>query len=156
MSSGLEIQIKEASLPLEISFIGRIDEDSTFDSVISLNESEVIFNLSEVSFINSCGIREWIEFQKKLGPNLKIIYRECPQVIIEQMNIVKGFIKEGGQIESFYAPYYSNNDDEEFKILISPSEVIDGKAPEKKSESGEVLEFDDIEVQYFGFLGKNG
>ena len=68
------------------------------------------------------------------------------------MNIVKGFIKEDGIIESFYAPYYSEDNDEEIKILIKPDQVIDGKAPIIKSDSGETLEFDDIEAQYFNFL----
>jgi len=104
--------------------------------------------------INSCGIRDWVEFQKNIDDSVQIIYQNCPQVIIEQINIIKGFIKEGGIIESFYAPYYDEKNDKEIKILITPDEVVDGKAPVKKNEDGEELDFDEIELQYFNFLKK--
>jgi hypothetical protein len=70
------------------------------------------------------------------------------------MNIVAGFIHPHGEIESFFAPYYSETSDQEVKLLITPSEVLDGKAPSKKNDAGEELEFDDIEAQYFNFLKK--
>ena len=102
--------------------------------------------------INSCGIRDWVEYQKRIPDQVKIVYSKCPQVIIEQINIIKGFIREGGIVKSFYAPYYDENNDQEVKILITPSEVVDLKAPEKKNDDGDILEFDEIELQYFNFL----
>jgi hypothetical protein len=108
--------------------------------------------LSGVDKINSCGIREWIKFQDTLDPNLNITYKGCSQVIVEQMNIIKGFVRAGGSIESFYAPYFDEGNDSEIKILINPEEVINGKAPVKKNNEGVELEFDDIEAQYFNFL----
>ena len=73
-------------------------------------------------------------------------------MIVEQLNIIKGFIKPGGIVESFFAPYYNDAKDEEVKLLITPDEVVDNKAPAKKDSDGNELEFDEIELQYFNFL----
>ena len=152
MSDGLKIELKQVDGKDVVFFSGAIDEDSDFSSLDGKLKSEVVFDLNKIELINSCGIRDWIKFQDTLESGLKIIYRNCPQVIIEQMNIVKGFVKAGGEIESFYAPYYDENEDKEYKLLLTPSEVVGGKAPAKKSDNGDELEFDDIEAQYFNFL----
>jgi anti-anti-sigma regulatory factor len=152
VSTQLEIKIEKKPEGTVVHFSGAIDEDSNFSSLDALKEEQVIFNLEKITFINSCGIREWIKYQDQMRSEIKVTYKKCPQVIIEQMNIVKGFIKAGGSIESFYAPYYNEKTDEEIKILITPSQVINHKAPSVKSEDGEQLDFDDIEAQYFNFL----
>jgi hypothetical protein len=72
------------------------------------------------------------------------------------MNIVAGFIHPNGRIESFVAPYYDETNDEEIKILLTPEEIKDGKAPLKTNDAGEALEFDEIELQYFNFLKMKG
>jgi anti-anti-sigma regulatory factor len=136
-----------------LEFIGQIDEDADFSLVEGLDSATIIFDLEKVTHINSCGIREWIKFQETLSTNSSLLYRKCPQVIVEQMNIVKGFVREGGKIESFYAPYFYEEKDEEVKVLLTPDQVKDGKAPEMKFEGTDnVMEFDDIEAQYFNFL----
>lgn len=135
-----------------IFFSGAINEDSDFSVLDNLEETNIIFDLDKVVSINSCGIREWIKFQNNLPANLQITYTNCPQVVVEQMNIIKGFIKDGGVIESFYAPYYNETKDEEKIVLIKPDQVVDNKAPEIKDEDGNLLEFDDIPSQYFNFL----
>ena len=153
--SSLEIQITENGSEVEAVFVGQIDEDADFSPLLGVSASTMVFDLGKVSLINSCGIREWIEFQKSLPQETKITYRKCPQVIVEQLNIVKGFIRENSLIESFFAPYYNEAKDEEVKILLTPAQVVEGKAPAMNSSEGEELEFDEVEMQYFNFL-KNG
>lgn len=150
--SGLKIELNQNGDEIEAVFEGQIDEDADFSELKGKSPKRLIFNLKKVSMINSCGIRDWIEFQKNLPENMELVYRRCPQVIVEQLNIVKGFIRENGQVESFYAPYYNEDKDEEIKVLLTPDQVVDGKAPVQKDESGLELEFDEIEAQYFSFL----
>lgn len=152
--SSLDIKVSEKGEATLVELQGQINEDSEMSDLKSLKGNKLILNLKNINHINSCGIREWIEFQKEHFHFQEIEYEECPQVIIEQMNIVAGFIHSNGKITSFYAPYYSETEDKEYKILLKPSEVLDGKAPEKKDDSGNILEFDEIEAQYFNFLKK--
>lgn len=151
MSSSLNVVREEENDQVEFKLSGQIDEDADFE-LIKTDKSKVIFDLENISLINSCGIRDWVQYQASLPSESTIIYRKCPQVIVEQLNIIKGFIKEGGIVESFFAPYYNDVKDEEVKILITPAEVIDSKAPVKKDDEGNELEFDEIELQYFNFL----
>lgn len=150
--SSLKIDIINENGVVTITLEGHINEDSNFLSMKDLSGDKLFLNLKKITLINSCGIREWVEFQKNNFDFKNVIYQECSQVIVEQMNIVSGFIHQNGQIESFYAPYYNEKMDKEVKILIKPSDVIDGKAPSQKNSDGVELEFDDIEAQYFNFL----
>jgi hypothetical protein len=152
--SSLKIELTKNGTDTLITLSGHINEDSDLSLMKEMKGNELTLDLKAVSLINSCGIRDWIEFQKVNFDFSKVTYRNCPQVIIEQMNIVAGFIHPHGEIESFFAPYYSETSDQEVKLLITPSEVLDGKAPSKKNDAGEELEFDDIEAQYFNFLKK--
>lgn len=149
----LEIKIDQKDQETTVYLIGVIDEDSNFDSIISLNANKYIFNFKDVSMINSCGVREWINFIEKIPASSQLIYQNCPQVVIEQINMVHGFIRKGAQVETFYAPYYSEKEDQVKKILLHTKDITNGKAPSiKDPQSEEVLEFDAIEAQYFNFL----
>ena len=152
MSANFSMTLNQKDKETVISFKGQIDEDADFSLLKLAFGSSLVFDLNDVIMINSCGIREWIKFGQTIPSNVKIIYRNCPQVIVEQMNIVKGFVRQGGVIESFYAPYFCEETDEEHKMLIAPKDVVGGKAPALKDQQGHVLDFDDIEAQYFNFL----
>ena len=147
----LKVEQSEDNGKTKLSFSGSIDEDFKFDT-ISIDKDDVIVDFEEITLLNSCGIREWIKFVTSLGGSKKITYVNCPSVVVMQMNMVKGFLSENAQVESFYAPYYDEDLDEEVKILIKSADVVDGKAPEVKSDSGKPLEFDGIEKTYFKFL----
>lgn len=140
----------EAFIVLE----GTIDEDANFDKISSLALKKYVFDFNKVSMINSCGIREWIKYLKDIE-GAEIIYQNCPQIIIEQVNMVHGFIKKGVTVESFYAPYFCETCDTAKKILLKNTEVVNSKPPVKLCNTCQSeLEFDAIEKQYFSFLGQ--
>ena len=103
--SKLEVTKKEDGDSNIFSFKGDIDEDANFTehSLKSLNKA--VFDLEEVTAINSCGIREWINWLKT-SPDTKLVFRNCPKIIVDQFNMVAGFFPMNGEIESFYVPYY--------------------------------------------------
>lgn len=150
----LETQILDNKLVVEV--IGQIDEDSVFEKILSIKQEIYVFNLEKVTLINSCGVREWIDFLEKLPAGSQIIYRNVPQIVVEQINMVQGFVRQGASIESFYAPYYNEKSDEVISILLDADKVRDGKAPSMKDDSGNELEFDAIEAQYFNFIKQQG
>jgi anti-anti-sigma regulatory factor len=152
MKTSLTIKVDESSDKTIVYFAGHINEDADFSTALIGKPNGLILDFANILFINSCGIREWIQFQDKLPNHTQLIYRNCPQVIVEQMNIIKGFVRKGGIIESFYAPYFDEENNEELQILITPDDVKDGKAPRRLNKEGHELEFDEIEAQYFNFL----
>lgn len=154
MSEGLKITINQEGVDLIITFSGLIDEDSSFESLENKLIGNVIFDFESVSLINSCGIREWVTFLESVDKSVSLTYRNCRQIIIEQVNMVHGFIREGARIESFYAPYYCEECDKEYKIHLNVSDVKDSKAPVLKCPDCKDtdMEFDAIEEQYFQFI----
>lgn len=140
---------------LYVELIGAIDEDSDFKELQGLEQNNIVFDFDKVNMINSCGIREWIKFLEVIPEKTNIIYRNCPQIIIEQINMVHGFFRKGASIESFYAPYYCEKCGKENKMHLKSDQVKNRKAPKLECpKCGDEMDFDAIEAQYFSFLGK--
>ncbi len=156
MSSKFHVTATEKSGEAQLEFAGVIDEDVDFTQ-IKLPECKVYtFNFAGVKGINSCGIREWVHFSESLPAAAKLVYQNCTQIIIEQINMVAGFFRAGSEVQNFYAPYFCESCDREQKVLITAA-AVQGLAapsvncPECKAE----MEFDAIEEQYFRFLKAN-
>lgn len=153
MSDTLEIKTKILDEQLTVDLCGPIDEDANFEKVLAYESNLYVFDFKNVTMMNSCGVREWINFIEKLPKQSTLVYMNCPQVVIEQINMVQGFMRAGARIDSFYAPYYSEQKDQVFPILLKTDQIQDGKAPKiNDPETGEELEFDAIEAQYFNFI----
>lgn len=149
-TANISLQNGQATIKLD----GVMDEDMDLGSLEQIKEEQLTFDFGGVTSINSCGIRDWITCLSNFE-NQKVTYQNCPQVIIEQMNMVKGFLPESAEILSFYAPFYCEACDSEEKVLLTSDAVQDKKAPKnlKCSSCGqEGLEFDALEGQYFHFL----
>jgi DNA-directed RNA polymerase subunit RPC12/RpoP len=141
---------------LNVELIGAIDEDVDFKEIIELAQKTINFDFEKVTMINSCGIREWIKFLSNIPATSSIVYKNCPQIIIEQINMVHGFVGPGAKIQSFYAPYYCDACEKEAKIHLNAEQINEKKAPKMNCPhcGNENIEFDAIEAQYFHFLGK--
>jgi DNA-directed RNA polymerase subunit RPC12/RpoP len=128
---------------------GPIDEDFKFDGAIET--PAVNFDFQGIDLINSCGIREWIKFIE--GVNGQIKYVNVPQIVVEQINMVKGLLPESAVMETFATPYYCDECDKEVARMthideVKSSEIHGHKCPECQGE----MELDVIEKQYFLFV----
>jgi hypothetical protein len=152
--SKLKINKQLIDNKLIVHLAGTIDEDADFKPLDNLTQPVITFDFNDITLLNSCGIREWIGFIQKLPASTLLHYQRCPQIIIEQINMVHGFFKSGSQIESFYAPYFCPNCDKESKILLTTDKIKNSKAPAATCPhcSAPGLEFDALEEQYFHFL----
>ena len=139
---------------LNVILSGTIDEDADFTPLQGLTQPKIVFDFHGISMLNSCGIREWVSFIGKLPPSSHFTYRRCPQIIIEQINMVHGFFREGAVIESFFAPYYCEGCNKEAKIELKANQVHAFHAPKVSCRhcGAEGMEFDALEEQYFHFL----
>lgn len=155
--SKFELKINKNADAAKIIIAGTIDEDVDFAeySIAGLNQME--FDLNSVKSINSCGIREWIKW---LGTNskAKMTYVNCPKIIIDQINMVDGFLPTNGKVLSFYVPYYNDESGSEKNVLFRHgNEFTDtGVTPPGKvvDDTGNPMEMDVIETKYFKFLNK--
>jgi len=132
---------------------GVIDEDTTFEGILKLG-GPYIFNFRELTSINSCGIRTWVNFLKDLG-TMQIFYEECLPLIVRQLNMVPSFLG-GAKVLSVYLPYVCENCEAEKLVLLDGKQLDNPLANLKETmkceecEKGE-MEFDGHPQQYFAF-----
>lgn len=152
--SSLKFSQTESQDLLRISFKGRVDEDADFKE-LRVQKPQVELNLQGITLINSTGIRKWIAWIKEHGDK-SITLVNCPQIFIEQLNMVAGLLPSGAKVLSFYVPYFSEESGEEKSILYSVGrEIINGqvKVPDAVlDERGKQMEIDIYPEKYFKFV----
>jgi hypothetical protein len=151
------INSKVEGATVMVSVTGNVDEDAGFQPVDVGTATAVVLDLNGVTAINSVGIREWIKWVKAFPPTAQLSVRNCPKIIVDQINMVAGFLPPGTRIESFYVPYYSDaTGSEKMVLFVNGREFKDDGSidfsAEIKDDSGEVMEMDVIEAKYFKFL----
>lgn len=153
-----QVEKKKDGSQLTIGFKGNVDEDAILNNVTFEGANQIVLDLQGITAINSCGIREWIKWLKAAPASSKIIYKNCPKIIVDQINMVAGFLPANGEVDSFFVPYFNENSGNEKMVLFRKGvEVKEGALvpPEVvKDENGEAMEMDVIESKYFKFLKK--
>lgn len=152
MSSNCVLEKIEKDGRCVIRLQGSIDED--FDGQMLLNEgsAKIFIDFNKVSKINSCGVREFIDVLGQISDKT-LYYVNCPRILVDQINMVKGFITDKSFVLSFYAPYFCEETDEDHMVLFKAADITDfSKAPVAKDSNGNDLVFDDFEEKYFKFL----
>jgi len=143
----------------EVTFIklsGVIDEDNELTELVEkIQPGTAIIDLAEIERINSCGVRDWVNWLGKIETETSVILVECSPAIVAQINLVNNFTGKG-QVKSFYIPYFCTDCDEEKVLLCEVSEM--GPLPHdppicRCDECDLVMDFDDMPDSYFAFLG---
>lgn len=151
---------KEENNKVFLFFFGNIDENASFTGAILDGTKDLVIDLDKVEAINSCGIRDWIQWLKSAPLDAKIEYRNCPKVIVDQMNMIKGFLPANASVESFYVPYYSADSDKEKMILYRRgTDFSDGSVNIQDTytdpETNDEYEIDVLPDKYFRFIKKD-
>ena len=127
--------------------------------------SEIKVNMDKVTFINSIGVKNWINWTMKIPRTVKFTLEKCPYVIINQVNMVHGFVPEHATIESFVAPFICNSCQFEKPLMATLGKEYSYAAPgvERQINLPEdmacpkckaIMEPDFFEEKIFGFLTK--
>ena len=153
----LEIKTEKNGDKLNLTLTGTIDEDIDFNQYPLTGSSEIDLHLEGVKSINSCGIREWIKWMGSADAQT-IRWHKCTKPIVDQINMVDGFLPSTGKVMSFYVPYYNDEAGSEKNVLFTfGQDYTEGevKAPQSvKDEDGNEMEMDVIEAKYFKFIKK--
>jgi len=153
--SRIEVKTTVEGQTLKVALVGAIDETFSQSSGQIPKAESIEFNLAGLKSINSTGIREWIKYSSGLSGST-ISFVHCPKVFIDQVNMVQGFTPSGSRINSFYVPYYNEDNDTEKNVLFTFGKEFTDSAvkppPEVKDDTGAAMEIDIIESKYFKFI----
>ncbi len=145
---------------------GIIDGDANFSKITPKKSSQLIIDLKDVELLNSLGLRNWVQWVKTLDQYPSGIYlRNCPNVVVHQMNVLNGFMPLQAIVESIVIPFLCESCNTESNYLAvrgrDYKEAMDGEpahilmAFSKKCENcGENAEADIIPSKYFQFLSR--
>src|SRR5882672_8461107 len=135
---------------------GVIDEDNELGELVDkIPSGTAVIDLGEIERINSCGVRDWVNWLSKLESNgTRSVLVECSPAIVAQINLVNNFTGSG-VVKSFYVPYFCPECDEEKVLLVEASDM--GPPPHEPptcrcDECDLVMDFDDMPDSYFAFL----
>lgn len=162
MSQEFKVSKKLQDDKIILSFSGDINEYADFTKVDLGGAKEAIFDFSEVRFVNSIGLRGWIIWIKKAA-GMSIQFIKCPRYVVDQMNILEGFLPPNARVESFYIPYYCEScDHTEMFLAERGRDFKEGTADVKEGilvkdelpcpKCGNPAEMDVLKERYFNFL----
>lgn len=157
----LHIQVIRNSAGITLKLDGVLDETAELPGFDVSYCGRMIIDLEKLTMINSLGCRKWIHWLKAYPKSIQISLVNCSTVIVNQINILVGFIPPGVTVESIYVPYYCNSCGNDQVVLLS---VVDAQAPgwsfEQIADEKECThckakaELDVLKSRYFQFLTK--
>ena len=146
-------EIVEDTERTRIVIKGDITEASSFADLLPQIVGRVDFDLSQVRYMNSLGVREWVDFLRRANAQ-GYEFHTCSSAFILQASMVEGVLGRG-TVTSFFAPYHCQScDRQEEKLLQSAAVLAANYEPPTFTcpECSEQMLFDDIPERYLAFL----
>ncbi len=148
---------RDAQQAVVVKLSGAIDEDAQLERLaaeLTKVASALRLDLAEVRRINSCGVREWVNFMRTLPKTSSIDLENCAPVVVAQINMISNFTGHA-RVASVKAPFVCESCGFEAEATVS---VVANKRPHFSSQtcpkcSKPTFVFDDVEDSYFGFMG---
>ncbi len=156
MSQKFQASVQQRGDVSYVKLGGVIDEDNELGELVDrISAGTAVIDLGDIERINSCGVRDWVNWLGKLeGKGTRSVLVECSPAIVAQINLVNNFTGSG-VVKSFYVPYFCPECDEEKVLLVEAGDM--GPPPHEPptcrcDECDLVMDFDDMPDSYFAFL----
>ena len=138
-----------------VRLTGLIDEDSGLETLIDrIPPGMAVLDLGGIRRINSCGVRDWMDWLAALEANqVQFVLVECPPAIIAQVNMIDAFLR-GGVVRTMQAPFVCPDCGDERTVTLDTRTLGDAPAaPSCECATCHVaMEFDEVAESYFAFL----
>jgi DNA-binding response OmpR family regulator len=133
---------------------GDITEATRFDDLLPALVGRIDFDVSQIRYMNSLGVREWIEFLRR-APIQGYEFHACSVAFVLQAAMVEG-VTGRGTVSSFFAPYACDRCEYTDERLLQAAAILateDRQPPEFACpRCGDRLVLDDIPERYLAFL----
>jgi hypothetical protein len=141
---------------LRVQLRGEINENADFTELGRQLRGDVTLLLDGITRINSCGVREWVNFVRDLNVE-SLVFARCSPTVVAQLNAIYNF-RGVARVESFLAPYICETCHvDEYKLLQTEEHFPDDRRHMpafRCARCGGVMTFDDLPERYLAFLGE--
>lgn len=142
---------------MRVELRGEIDENADFSELKQTLRGQVELRLEGITRINSCGVREWVNFVRGLEAVSALWFSRCSPVVVLQLNTIYNF-RGRAQVTSFMAPYVCEAcHSDEYKLLDVSEHFPDRRAHVpafRCRRCGGVMVFDELPERYLSFLSE--
>jgi hypothetical protein len=155
----LQVEHDVAGHEHRVELAGQLDERADLAPIAQKAAGRVVFDLAQVSFINSIGVREWVRLLRALGDKkVEVVLRRCSEAMVHQMNMIVETVAHA-RVESFYVPYLCDACGAEASMCIDVDAHMPAlrrmEAPVQKCpECGGVMSFAEIPARYLLFVSQ--
>lgn len=140
---------------------GDITEHTDFSSLRpQLDTRDIAFDMSGIRYLNSTGIRRWVEFLESIDAETTYSFVRCSVAFVTQLGLVPRAVGRG-RVVSFMAPYRCDTCDRETEHLIQTAALavpVGRSTPSAPgfdcTQCGGPLELDEMEERFFAFMHK--
>jgi DNA-binding response OmpR family regulator/anti-anti-sigma regulatory factor len=132
---------------------GDFTEATKFDALLPQMVGRVVFDLAEITYMNSLGVRAWCEFLRA-ARIAGYEFHACSVPFIVQASMVNDTLGRG-TVTSFFAPYHCTACEHQEERLLQTAVVLAASLQPPTfgcPRCGEMLEFDDLPERYLAFL----
>lgn len=157
----LHIQVIRNSAGITLKLDGVLDETAELPAFDMTYCGRMLIDLEKLTMINSLGCRKWIHWLRAYPKGIQISLVNCSSVIVNQINILVGFVPPGVAVESIYVPYFCESCGKDEHVLLSVVDAkttgwsVDQVADEKECTHCKAkAELDVLKSRYFQFLTK--
>ncbi len=141
----------------KVVIVGPINEEAEvhFAKLPESLGKKVVINFRQVAFINSLGVRAWINFMRELG-NRTLVFEECTPEIVNQINMIPNF-KGNASIQSVFGTFFcSSCNTSQEELFVTGRNFPKGPdftlTPVKCKKCGQDnIEFEEVEDAFFAF-----
>lgn len=155
---GITLNIEKKGNWEQVIYSGPINEDTEIHLTPFVQQlgSNVIFNFRKVEYVNSCGVRAWINFLRDVEKGRKIIFEECTPEIVSQINMIPNF-RGNAHIKSVYASYACEHcENQKWELFEEgrnlPQNSTDTVPTPKCDKCGKMMEMEELEDEFFAWL----
>ena len=158
-------QLDDSNLELVLS--GFLDETSKPPIDLDLKNIMALYiDFEDLKFINSGGIKNWVNFTKHLEKfdDTTVVYKNCHRIMIDQINLIDGLLPKNASVLSLYIPVFCKKCEKTYEVFQLTnqldnnfSSILSKVNPSNCQSSGtcKQLELDIFPEFYFKFLKRS-
>src|SRR5262249_25910177 len=146
-------QVRKDGERTRVVLRGDFTEATRFDELIPAMVGRVVFDMAQVTYMNSLGVRAWCEFLRQARIQ-GYEFHACSVPFVLQASMVRDVIGRG-TVTSFFAPFHCIGCDHQEERLLQTAAILAAALEPpvfKCPNCGGALEFDDLPERYFAFL----
>ncbi len=142
----------------KVAYIGPINEEAEVHlaKIVGSLGPKVRISFQQVTMVNSCGVRSWVNFMRELCKGRTVEFVDCTSEIVMQINMIPSF-RGDAKIISVMGSYSCDGCGAQKSVLFEqgknmPKNDSDPVEAPVCSQCGETMEMEELEEEFFAFV----